>query len=440
MSDRDIIASKAEFGPHTEKALIGLAFEEPEFFEVINHYLNLDYFNDKKVKFAYALLSKYFEEYSAIPSRSIVRDAALKTLTVNDDYEPVLEIIDAKLDPREIPIIKGELLKWARHNAYGEIYSDVALEAYDNGEYDKLEVIIDDANKVRDFGHLGFNFFDRYEELFIPENVDHFTTGFASLDKFLNNGGPTRKELFSWFAATGVGKSIAMVNAGVANILAGRKVLHVSLEMEEAAVGVRYAGCFTNLDTNTRFQDREKNGFLVKLDKYRNTYRDSLVIHEFPPNTITVDHIHALLDNLRKRQGFVPDMIIVDYLELLNCRAQRGSDEEYGLQKKASVELRALASKTNTFVMSAIQSNRSGSDPKELNKDLDLSSAAESYGKLMALEYVVSLQQSKQEYSNVIPSIRLYIAKNRNGPKFKQIFADIKYSSSKMIEKEDGSV
>jgi len=133
-------------------------------------------------------------------------------------------------------------------------------------------------------------------------------------------------------------------------------------------------------------------------------------------------------------------MIIVDYLELLNCRAQRGSDEEYGLQKKASVELRALASKTNTFVMSAIQSNRSGSDPKELNKDLDLSSAAESYGKLMALEYVVSLQQSKQEYSNVIPSIRLYIAKNRNGPKFKQIFADIKYSSSKMIEKEDGSV
>lgn len=438
MSDRDVIANKTEFGPHTEKALINLAFEEPEFFEVVNHYLSLDYFSDKKAKFAYALINKYYDEYSVIPSRFIVRDAALKILTVNDDYSPFLELIDSKIDPKELPIIKGELLKWARHNAYGEIYSDDALAAYENGEYGKLENIVDNANKVRDFGHLGFNFFDRYDELFVQENVEHFTTGFAQLDKYLNNGGPSRGELFSWFAATGVGKSIALVNAGVANILAGRKILHVTLEMQEAPTAARYAGCFTNLDTNNRYNDKEKEAFKFKLDKLRASYKNSLIIHEFPPNTVTVDHIYALLDNLRKQKGFVPDMIIVDYLELLNSRSQRSADEDYHLQKKTSVELRALASKTNTFCMTAIQSNRSGSDPKEANKDLDLSSAAESYGKLMALEYVVSLQQSKAEYSNTIPSIRLYIAKNRNGPKFKQVQADIKYSSSKMIERDDG--
>lgn len=437
MNDRDLIVNKSEFGPHTERALVGLAFEEPEFFEMIHHYLSIDYFQDTSAKYVYALIDKIYKEYNAVPSRFIVRDAALKQLTVDVDYESILKTIDSEVDVKELPLIKGELLKWTKHNAYGEIYSDAAWAAYESREYNVLEQIFDDASKIRDFGSLGFNFFDRYQELFIPENIEHFTTGFPQLDKHLNNGGPSRKELFSWFAATGVGKSIAMVNSGVANILAGRKVLHISLEMTEVATGTRYAGCFANLDINSRFEDSTKNIFLSRLDKYRNSFKDNLYICEFPPNTITVDHIYALVDNLRKHKGFVPDMIIVDYLELLNSRSSRKSDKDYELQKNASVELRALASRTNTFVMTAIQSNRSGADPKEMNKDLDLNSAAESYGKLMALEYVVSLQQSKQEYSNVIPSIRLYIAKNRNGPKFKQVMADIKYSSSKMVERDD---
>lgn len=440
MNDIEVIKSKSEFGPNLEKAIISLALDQPEFFELVNRYLNIEYFKDKCAKFAYAIISKYIEKYGFIPSRAIVRDAALKNLTVDSKYEDFLAVIDNSINPRDVPIIKGELLDWARDQAYGKIYSADALSAYEDRKYDKLETIIEEASKVKDFGHIGFKFFDRYEEIFIRETISHFTTGFPTLDKYINDGGPSRKEVFCWLAATGVGKSVALVNAGVANILKGHNVLHLTFEMTEEQTSVRYAGCFTNLNMNKRFEESEQTKFKSSLAKTKVSERGELIIHAFSPNEATVDNIYALLDNLRQYENFAPDIIILDYLELINSRYKDNNTDEYKKQKAVAVEVRALAFKANALVLTATQTNRGGTDPKEGNKDLDLDKVADSYGKTMALEYIVSLQQSKIEYGMAIPEVSLYIAKNRNGAKFKKITAQVKYDSSKMMEKSDVAV
>lgn len=444
MSDLDYITKsdeEVEFGPWLEKSIISLAFEYPEFFETINQYMNVDFIEDRKVKFVYNIISDMYEEFNVVPTRGAVKDQALKSLTVDHPYQEYLDIIDKEIDPREVPIIKAKWLEWARHKAYGIIYSEDALDFYFNKEYDKLEQVIDDAGKVTDFGQLGFSFFDEFERIFIKEEITHYTSGFQKLDEYLNFGGPSPREVLCFLASTGVGKSIALVNTGVANALRGEKVLHVTCELSKELTAARYAACFTNLNINRRYEENEANKFREGLGKIKSTHNPALEIHEFPSDGSSVADIYALIDILRQRKRFVPTVIIIDYMDLLNSRVKQiNGKDEYIKQKKVAVEIRALAHKTNALVVTATQTNRSGSDSKEQAKVIELDNIAESYGKTMALDYIVSMQQSKQEYDNDIPGLRFYIAKNRNGPKQKTIRARIKYTSMKIEEELDGEM
>ena len=67
-----------------------------------------------------------------------------------------------------------------------------------------------------------------------------------------------------------------------------------------------------------------------------------------------------------------------------------------------------------------------------------MNKVAESYGKMMPMDYVVSINQTLEEYTDGI--IRLYIAKNRNGPKFKTITARINYNTMSVEEDESAPV
>lgn len=441
MADKDYIEKSSEFGPNEEKAIIALAFEVPEFFETINQYVELDYFQNTKVKFAYALIDKLYKQYESVPGRQVVRDYAIKELTVDDDYDAFLEVIDYELDPRDIPIIKGELLKWARSQAYMQIFTDSTLEAYYAEDYDAIEDVIENAKKVTDFGTTSFNFFERYEEIFKQESVEHFTTAFPSLDRLLHGGGPTRKEVVCWMAPTGTGKSMALVNMAVANILRGKKVLHVTCEMRDVDTAARYAGCFTNFVIDKRFEEDEQKKFKKALNRLRVNHNDSLMIHEYEPNEASANHISALIDSLKTHSRFVPDIVIVDYLDLIKSRvnAKNMSGDDYTKHKSVSEELRGLAFKHNVIVVTATQTNRSGVSSGDQEVPLDVDKVSESYGKTMALDYMISLQQSKSEYNQAIPEMRLYISKNRNGPRFKTVNVRVKYVSSKMMEYEDQS-
>jgi len=441
MSDLDVLRNKPEFGQHEERAIIALAFEMPEFFETINQYIKLEYFHNQHVKFVYSLIDQYFKEYGMVPGRVVVRDSALRYLTVDDDYQGVLEAIDYHINPRDLPVIKGELLKWAKDKAYFRIFSEEVQQAYEDGNYIRIEEILEEARKVTDFGTIAYNFFNRYEELFIKENIEHFTTGFPSLDRHLHDGGPARSEVLCFMAPTGVGKSIAMINMAVANILRNKKVLHVTCEMSDSSTASRYAGCFTDLNINKIHDKEEIPKFRKHLERLRGSYSDSLYIQEYGPNEVSASHISALLDNLRSHKQFVPDMIVVDYMDLIQSRvsAKNMSGDDYSKHKSVSEELRALAFKSNTLVVTATQTNRSGVSGDQ-DVPLDVDKVAESYGKTMALDYMVSLQQSKSEYNQAIPDLRLYISKNRNGPKFKTVNAQVKYVSSKMLETESNNI
>ena len=96
--ETEIGTDAVPFGPNEEKAIISLAFSTPEFFGSVGQYLEAVYFNVPESKFVYAIIEGFYKKHETVPTRGMVRDAAMKLLTVEDDYESILEIINHKIN------------------------------------------------------------------------------------------------------------------------------------------------------------------------------------------------------------------------------------------------------------------------------------------------------------------------------------------------------
>lgn len=451
--------SRSPFGPYEEEAIVSLALEFPEFFTAVGRFLKPQMFEQPKTQYVMAEILQQFETYGVVPSRRILRDKIERSLTEDDPYAEVLALVDRPADHREVPIIKDTLLKWTRDKAYGLIYSEEAQDAYARGDYSHLEKLINEANRIADVGQGGFWFFENYKILFDPEIIDHRTTGFPKLDRMLNNGGPSPKEVLCWLAATNVGKSIVLCNNAMtsltgtgANGQPGQDVLLITFELDTIKTAMRCLGAMINrhgggnqihLDSFGDHRDFIER----RIQKIQQTYNKRFCIVEWPPEECSVNHIYALLDSLKRMEGWHPDVIIIDYMDLMMSRTDSYNENDYSRQKHVANEIRGLARNENVLIFTATQTNRSGSGGGGDDDDVgrgqgrddrskarsqpvaDLNKAAESFAKQFSLDYVVSLNQSRSERKATPPRMRMYIAKNRNGPKNEVVDCTIEYET-----------
>ena len=421
--------SDQPFGPNEEKAIVSLAFSSPEFYSSVGQHLDVQYFHNPAVQYVFAIVDMLYEQHEIVPTREMVKDIALKRLTVDDDYQDVIEIIERESDPREIPVIKDTLLGWAREKAYGLLYSKDAMDAYDRGDFDSLTEIMENAQKIVDVSQTGDQFFKTYQAIFDKSTEAKLTTGFKELDRWINEGGPTKGDVFVWMAPTGIGKTMILVNTGAMCFRANQKVLHITLEISSHKTKLRYGGVFTRIPISQRYDSKDR--MVERIERERSGSSGDIIIYEFPPDEISVDTIHQVIKWLRRTKGWSPDVVIVDYLELMVSRKAAYNKEDYVRQKKVSTELRGLAQKEDVLLFTATQTNRAQTQKKDKVSDggglLDVNRVAESYGKMMPSDYVVSLNQTPDEYKQ--NRIRLYIAKNRNGPRFKTLSAKVNYET-----------
>ena len=437
----NIGTEEVPFGPETERAIISLILDQPEFYNTISEYLTSDYFQTLETKWAIDTIQELYNETGTIPPREMVLEHAYKTLSVDDDYEPLIELIQRPCKRGEIQFVKNIIIKWAREQAFGILYDEEGLIAFENKDYDKLEQILDRAKKITDVSDNGLWFFEEKDLIFSKDAEKHYTCGFPRLDRIINEGGPTRKEVFCWMAGTGVGKSILLPHAGIANMKRGSNVLHITLELSKIKTAIRYAGAISNIEVHRRFEPKNKESMQKVIEKFQKSYGGQLAIYEFSPNEISINHIRQLIDQLRRQKNWNPDVLVIDYLDLLVAARQSDNSKEYGRQKTVSTEVRQLARNEDVLIFTATQTNRDNPNSKGdglMGSVSGVNRVAESYGKLMPMDYVVSANQDTDEYNPDKPEqcqIRLFVAKNRNGQKNKIVPVKINYRTFRMEEK-----
>lgn len=223
------------------------------------------------------------------------------------------------------------------------------------------------------------------------------------------------------------GKSLYLVNQGVTSMMQGKKVLYVSLEMSEDKIAQRFDSVMTLVPQKNLKDTTAQLTVLDRLNKFKANFPGSdLIIKEFPCGEANINTIRNLLFQLNLHHSFKPDVLIVDYLELL--RPTREIDQEYRAQQRVAEDLRGLGMKEGFLVWTATQTNRQAKSVKVIT-DAEL---GDSYGKIRTCDFAISLNQTEEEFD--AGQMRVYVMKSRNGKARFQIPVQINYSTLRMSQ------
>ena len=246
-----------------------------------------------------------------------------------------------------------------------------------------------------------------------------------------------------WYTASFVShNSIVMCNNAVTSWMGhgsggrvGQDVLLVTFELNYIKTGMRCLGVLGR-DIPMDQLTTKQNVVTERVEKLKQTYDGRIFISELPPESCSVDHLYALLDNLKKNEGWKPDVIIVDYMDLMVSRNKHYNNDMYERQRNVASELRGLAIQEKVVIYTATQTNRNPKDAQD-GAVAGLDRVADSYAKQFSMDYIINIAQSTAERAMVPAIFRMTVNKNRNGPRDGTITCEINYNT--MLAKEINS-
>jgi replicative DNA helicase len=234
-----------------------------------------------------------------------------------------------------------------------------------------------------------YEFYHEQEER-LPFDLDYFNR--------ITKGGLPNKTLNIALAGTGVGKSLFMCHCAGANLSQGKNVLYITMEMAEERIAERIDANLLNVPID-QLENLSKDMFTSKVQQIAQKTAGKLIIKEYPTGQANASHFRALLNELKLKKNFVPDMIYIDYLNI--CASSRmksmgGAINSYTYIKSIAEELRGLAVEFDVPIVSATQTTRSGYS----NNDVGLEDTSESFGLPATADFMFALISNEELANN----------------------------------------
>ena len=404
------------FSDNIQRGILQLAKSDISFFNEIAPLVKAEYFDYPIHQTLFAGVKDFFSKYHKLPTDDFLSEFCKDRKRQGesmDEYEDELALI-SRLDTSctANPEFVIELVeKFAKRESMKSAITE-SVELMKDGRFDEIEKTVKDAllvSRNQDFGQDYFNDVDaRWERLLSVNEGDYIKTCLPTLDRGLTGGGLGRKELAMVVAPPGVGKSLYLANQAVKCLIENLKVVYISLEMSEDRVAQRLDSISTLIPQGNLKNSSERSKLKQRHKILRERFSKSdLRIKEFPTGMATINTIRAYLNQLKSYEGFVPDVLVIDYMELL--RPVREGMSEYEAQQRIAEELRGLAVEQDLLVWTATQTNRAGRGARVITDE----HLGDSYGKFRVVDLAISINQDEEEFDEGM--MRAYVMKARNG-------------------------
>ena len=395
-----------------------------------------EYFQESSEKLLFTEIESYVNKYNTMPTQEALAIEIDKRINLTDDQhkKTIALVKQITIDPEVsdtkwlIDATEDFCQEKAIYN--GIMQSIQILDDKNKNNTEKLDKgsipkILADALSVSFDNHIGHDFIDdaetRYDfyhkvERRIPFDLDYLNR--------ITKGGLAEKSLNIVLAGTGVGKSLFMCHCAAANLTMGKNVLYITMEMAEERIAERIDANLMNVELD-RLIGMPKETYLKKVESLREKTKGKLIIKEYPTASANVNHFSHLLNELKLKRQFIPDIIYIDYLNICSsARMKMGSSiNSYTYIKAIAEELRGLAVEHKVPVVSATQTTRSG----YTNSDVGLEDTSESFGlpatadlmfALISTEELADLnqimvKQLKNRYSDPTTNKRFVIGVDR---------------------------
>lgn len=425
-----------------EKVIFGNLIFREDYARKVIPFLKGDYFTDSSDKLLFDLIDSYVQKYNAFPSgEALTIDLDNRSSIDQRVFEETKKTIqDLKLDEStEIEWLVDSTEKWCQEKAvYNAIMKSIQiLDNTDRQAKGAIPQILSDALAVSFDTHIGHNFIDdsavRYDFYHKKEEKIEFNLEYFNR---ITGGGLPKKTLNIALAGTGVGKSLFMCHCAAGNLLAGKNVLYITLEMAEERIAERIDANLMNV-TMGELAEMTRETYEKKIEKIARKTNGKLIIKEYPTSSAGSANFRHLLNELKIKKNFTPDIIYIDYLNICaSSRIKHNSNaNSYTIIKAIAEELRGLAVEFVVPIVSATQTNRSGFT----SSDVGLEDTAESFGLPATADFMFALITSEELES--LNQIMVKQLKNRyNDPaRFRRFVVGIDKSKMKLYDVEDSA-
>ena len=412
----------AEYGHSFQIKVIAALLSDRKFVQSINDILTADYFESQAHKWIVNYIKEYFSKYNTYPTMEVLHVEVKK----QENETLRIAIIDTlrdsyTADARDIDYVKEEFLNFCKNQNLKQALLE-SVDLLNDGNYDAIRRLIDTAIKSGQVGEIGHVYDLDVETRYRDDDRNPIPLPWAHMNE-LTQGGTGAGDLMLLFGNPGGGKSWFAVAIGAYAAALGYNVAHYTLELSETYMAKRYDSVFSGVD----IQDLKNNK--AKIQKAMAKVPGKIVIKEFPPKRASLETIKSHVAQLKNNMDFEPDLIIIDYLDLLRGPQKRNeSHEEVG---DIYTEAKGLARELNKPIISPSQVNRQGAKDDVIEGD----KASGSYAKIMISDICLSVSRKRKD--KVHGTGRVHVMKNRYGPDGLTYGAKINTNNGKIVIAEE---
>ena len=382
-----------------EQKILSNLVNDEQYCRKVIPFLKKEYFSDRKEVIVAQEIVKFFNEYNKPATKEILSIEVSNRKDLNDkELSEINEYINnLSTEPVNEDWMLTNTEKFCKDRAvYNAILSSIKIIDGNDKQHtqDAIPNILSDALAVSFDNHIGHDYLDDHSERYdyyhrVEEKIAFDLEMFNKITK----GGLSKKTLNIALAGTGVGKSLFMCHMGAGCLTQGKNVLYITMEMAEERIAERIDANLLNL-TMDELKVIDRDIYENRISKITNKTKGKLIVKEYPTASAHAGHFRALLEELKLKREFKPDIIFIDYLNI--CASQRmkqgGSINSYTYIKSIAEELRGLAVEYNVPIVSATQTTRSGFT----NSDPGLEDTSESFGLPATADFMFALVSNEE--------------------------------------------
>lgn len=398
-----------------EKTILSNLIYNDDFSRKVTPYLKEEYFDDPSIKKIFSSFSDYIATYKEPPSIEALKIKLEDRTDLSEDmFKSVVTIVDElKIDEKtNAEWLLSETEKFCQdRDLFNSIRKAISILDGKDKEYDKgaIPKLLSDSLGVNFDTHIGHDYLEDFEERFefYHRKEERIPFDIEMLNK-ITKGGLPKKCLVLLLAESGGGKSLIKCHMAASSFMFGKNVLYITAEMAEERIAERIDANLLNI-TLDQLRDLPKALYEKRIRAIKEKSPGKLIIKEYPTGTAHSGHFRHLLNELRLKKNFSPDIIFIDYLNICASSRVRGDANSYTIVKNIAEEVRGLAMEFAVPIVSSSQYNRGGYN----NSEIDLTNTSESMGLVFTADAVFGLINSEELES--MGQIMIKQLKNRWG-------------------------
>jgi replicative DNA helicase len=393
------LSKLSQYGPTFQTKVMGALLTDRDFLITISESLSDEYFENTSHQWIIKEILKYFNKYHTVPSMDAIKVEVQK---IDNDVLKIAikeQLVQAyrESEQTDIQYIKDEFLGFCKNQQMKKAIVTSADLLVTN-DFDSIRQIILNALKIGEVRSIGHEYEKDVETRYREDNRGPIPFPWDVFNN-ITQGGIGKGELGIVFGNPGGGKSWAVIAIAAHAAKLGYNVLYYTLELSETYVARRIDANLLNIPVDQITKHR------AEVEQIVENLPGKIKVKEFPSGKTTLDNIEQHIEQLKTQYEFSPDIIIIDYVDLLKNSARdrlEGTEDIY-------TSIRGLARELGLPIVTPSQANRTGAKSDIIEGD----NIAGSYSKLMIGDVVVSLARNRKD--KLEGTGRWHIMKNRLG-------------------------